>query len=332
MVTMIWLKIALAAVLSGSMFALVEIVLPPRPAQSFTIQVSDWPGDQIFALIEPLGIPLDHSVRLDIRRAAPSRDPVEAFRAGLADAVLIELARLPSLITEDVRVIYAFDEVAGGGGLIAAPGLVGSSNLAGSGGRLRGRKVGVTFGNAADPLVFALLDRAGVGARDVTLVRLVPEAAEAALREGRVAAVAALSPSENTQLLGIPGTSALASTKDLAGLVTHVMVVRESQILEQRDRINAVLRATDAVVRTCRPAMERCLELMAAASGRPAVAWRQDFEALRLLDITANRSLMSGGKESPLARRLIQNQPQFRTHAQTQDLIDPSLIEGMGRP
>ena len=76
---MIWLKIAMAAVMSGSLFALVETVLPPRPPQPFTVQVSDWAGDQLFALIEPLGIDTGSLVHLDIRRIAAAR---AGFRRG----------------------------------------------------------------------------------------------------------------------------------------------------------------------------------------------------------------------------------------------------------
>ena len=327
---MIWLKITMAAVMSGSLFALVETVLPSRPSQPFTIQISDWAGDQVFAVIESLGVDPGPSVHFDIRRTPPARDAVEAFRAGLADAALIELSRLPELIPDEVRVVYAFDEVAGGGVLVAAPDIRDAAGL-------RGRPVGVTFGAAAQPVVFSLLDRAGLAPQDATLAPLASDAAEAALRTGRVGAVAALAPSQTTGLQRLPGTRLLASTQDLVGVATHVLVVREGRIPEQRDRMEAVLRAVDQAVRACRAAMDRCLDLMAAASGRPAAEWRQDLEAVRLLDLADTRTLLAGGNEAPLARRLAAALALGRSGAApavpaAMEWIDPSLAQEAARP
>ncbi len=329
---MIWLKVVTAAVLSGSLFALVETVLPPRPPQPFTIQVSDWPGDQIFTLIDLMGVG-DQQIHFDIRRTPPSRDPVPAFRDGLVDAVLVGLDRLPDLAPEPVRIIYAVDEVASGGGLIGGPGI--SSAMV-----LRNRHVGVTFGTAAQPVVLALLARIGLGPREVTLESLAPEAASAALESGRLAAVATLAPGQIAALKALRGTTLLASTETQTGLATHVLVVRESAITQQRPRLEAVIGTLSDVVGHCRSDMSRCLDLIAGASGRPAEDWRQDFEAVHLLDGADNRALLTGGAGAPIAARIAATrtimsgevQPQPGPAASPADLVDPSLVETVVRP
>jgi ABC-type nitrate/sulfonate/bicarbonate transport system substrate-binding protein len=317
---MIWLKIITAAVLSGSLFGLVETVLPPRPAQPFTIEVSDWPGDQVFALIGPLGLDRGVPIVFDVRRTPPSRDPVEAFRNGLADAVMIGLDRLPDLIPDRIRVIYAVDEVTGDGGLVAGPGIGRAADLA-------HHKIGVAFGSTAEPLARSLLDRAGVDPQDVTLVPLAPDDGVAALQSGRVAAVAELSPTRLALLQRLPGTTLLASTQDQAGLVTHVLVVRESWVSDQRDRLEAVIRTLSATVDLCRKATDRCLEAMAAASGRPAEAWRQDFETVRLLDLSNNQALLAGGADAPIARRLAAVQALMSRHREAPPPPEPSWFD-----
>ncbi|MEI6558473.1 MAG: ABC transporter substrate-binding protein [Rhodospirillaceae bacterium] len=326
---MIWLKITMAALMSGALFAAVDFVLPPRPPQPFTIQISDWPGDQLFALIEPLELaPPARLVRLEIRRGgreAPARDVVEAFRAGLADAALIGLERLPELLSDEVRVIYTCDEVVGGGGLVAAPGVMRTADLG-------NRPIGITFGGASDPLLAALLGRAGLDAGSVSLVTLAPEAAEAALRAGRVGAVALLSPSRIKGLQDTLGSVLLASTQDLAGRSTHVLVVKEGRIPDQRDHLVAVLRALSRSARTCRVTPERCLELLASASGRAASDWRRDFEAVRLLDAADNHALLGGGNDGPLARRLAALPGLTRPLPPAMEWLDPSLAEEAARP
>ena len=320
--SMIWLKITMAAVLSGSLFALVETVLPARPSQPFTVQVSDWPGDQLFALIEPLELLLPgEAFHLDIRRAAPGHDGLESFRAGLVDALLIDLARLPELIADEVRVIYAYDEVVGEGGLVAGP----ETTTAGA---LRGRTIGIAFGGAADSLTFRLLDRAGLTPQDVRIVALAPDSAATALRSGRVAAVAALSSSQLTELQRIPGAVLLASTQDIGVTATHVVVVREARIPDLRPRIESVIHAAATAVETCRAAMNRCFDLMATASGRPATGWRRDFEAVRWLDLKENSGLLAGGNEAPLARRLAQMTGRSKrgTSPPAMTWIDPSFL------
>jgi len=326
---MIWLKVITAAVLSGSLFALVEAVLPPRPPQPFTIQISDWPGDQVFTLMEPLLPDPRVPVSLDVRRAPPSRDPVEAFRAGLA--VMVGLDRLPELTPDGIRVIYAVDEVTGGAGLVAGPGVTTAAGLA-------GRRIGVDFGTAALPLALSLLDHAGIAPQDVTIVPLAPDELTAALRSGWVAAAVAISPTRLAQVQRLPRTTLLASTQDRTGLVSHVLVVHESRRPEQRDGLKVVLRALSDAVGNCRKNADHCLAQLAAASGRSAEAWRQDFESVRLLDLADNQALLEGGHDAPLAQRLAAVRALTGRHQEapplppTQSWLDPSLVREAARP
>ncbi len=324
---MIWLKITMAAVMSGTLFAMIDYVLPPRPPQPFAVEISGWPGDQLFALIGPLGLaPSERLVRLEIRRAPPGKDAVEDFRAGRVDAALIGLERLPELLSDEVRLIYAYDEVAGGGALVAAPGVMRAADLG-------NRPVGVSFGGASEPLLRTLLGRAGLDPGSVSLTPLAAEAAEAALAGGRIGAAAVLSPSRAKGLRDRLGTALLASTEDIAGLSTHVLVVREGRIADRRDQIVAVLRALSGTTRACRAAMEHCLELLASASGRAAAEWRRDFEAVRPLDAADNRALLEGGGQAPLARRLAALTGAAKTASPpAMEWLDPSLAADAARP
>ena len=330
---MIWLKITMAAVMSGTLFGVVDVVLPPRPPQPFTIQISDWPGDQMVLLIEPLGLaPGGRLVQLDVRRAASgqevvAKDPVEAFRSGHADAALIGLERLPALLADEVRLVYVVDEVVGGGGLVAAPGVMRAADLG-------SRPIGISFGGVSDPLLQTLLGRAGLDARKVDLVPLSPESAEIALASGRVGAAALLSPSRIKAAQDKLGSVLLASTQDLTGVSTHVLVVRESLIADRREQLVAVLRALSQTTRACRSAMDRCLDLLASASGRPASQWRRDFEAVHLLDASDSRNLLSGGNEAPLTRRLagLPDVLKAELGKPAMEWLDPSLAEEAARP
>ncbi len=322
---MIWLKIAMAAMMSGALFSVVEVVLPPREPQPFLIEISDWPGDRVFSLIEPLGLaPSKRLVLLDIRSG--TRDAVEAFRAGLVDAAVIGLERLPELLGDEVRVIYVSDEGFGGGEVLAAPGVMRAADLG-------NRPVGVSFGGRADPVVQTLLSRAGLDARRAGLVVLAPEAVESALRTGKVGAAVVLSPMRAKAIRDKLGVGVLAAAGDVAGLSTHVLVVREGRIPDRRAVIVSVLRAASDAARTCRGAMERCLELLASASGRPAAEWRQDFEPLHLLGAAESVKLLGGGNDAPLARRLNSLPGRAATvQPAAMEWLDPSLAEEAARP
>ena len=323
---MIWLKIVTAAVMSGALFAAIDFVLPPQPPLPFAVEISDWPGDQLFQLIGPLGLaPSERLVHLEVRRAAAGKDVLEDFRAGRTDAALIGLERLPELLSDEVRLIYVYDEVVGGGALVAAPGVIRAADLG-------SRPVGLGFGGAGDPLVRTLLGRAGFEAGRVSLTPLAPEAAEAALREGRIGAAALLSPSRAKSVQEKLGTALLASTQDLAGLSSHVLVVREGRIADRRDQLVAVLRALSQTARSCRGGMDRCLELLASASGRPAAEWRREFETVRLLDAAEAHALLDGGNAAPLARRLAAQPGAAALSRPAMDWLDPSLAEDAARP
>ena len=317
----LWIKVTLAAVMSGALFSVIDTVLPPRSPQPFVVVLSDWPGDMLFALMGPLGLaPSPRLVPLELRRAAPGEDAVAAFRAGQADAALVGPALLPGLLSDEVRLIYAYDEVVGGGALVAAPGVLRAADLG-------NRPVGVSSVGGADPLTKTLLQRAGLDGRAPSITPLVPEAVAAELAAGRIGAAVVLSPTRAKAIADHLGTSILASTQDLAGLTTHVLLVREGTIAGRRDQVVAVLRALSATADACRGDRERCLELLASAGGRPADEWRQDFEALHLLDADDSRALMAGTAAAPLARRLA-----GLGLPPAMDWLDPSLVEEAARP
>ncbi len=326
---LILLKITVAAIASGALFAALGVVAPPRPPEAFTIQLSDWPGDQLFALIEPLGLaPEAQHVHLEIRRSVTAADdPIKAFRSGLADAVLIGLERLPELLSDEIRLIYVYDEVVGGGALVAAPGVMRAGDIG-------SRPVGITFGGAGNPLVATLLSRAGLDAGSAPLVTLAPEAAEAALRAGQVAAVAVLSPERARSLSAALNSPVLASTEDFAGLSSHVLVVKEGRIPDRREALVMVLRALSQTAHSCRAGRDHCMELLASATGRPAVEWRRDFEALHLLEAADNATLLGGGNEAPLARRLsaLPGAASAPVPRPAMEWLDPSLAAEAARP
>ena len=317
----IWIKVTLAAIMSGALFSAIDAVLPPRSPQPFVVELSDWPGDMLFALMGPLGLaPSPELAPLALRRAAPGEDAVAAFRAGQADAALVGPALLPGLLSDEVRLVYAYDEVVGGGALVAAPGVPRAADLG-------NRPVGVSSVGIADPLVETLLRRAGIDPRAPSIIPLAPEAVAAALATGRIGAAVVLSPTRAQAIAGRLGSPILASTQDLAGLTTHVLLVREGTIADRRDQVVAVLRALSATADACRADREHCLELLASASGRPADQWRQDFEALRPLDANDNRALMAGVAAAPLMRRFA-----GLGLPPAMDWLDPSLVEEAARP
>ncbi|MEI7610608.1 MAG: ABC transporter substrate-binding protein [Rhodospirillaceae bacterium] len=317
---MIWLKVVMAAVMSGALSSAIGFVLPPRSPQPFVLQLSDWPGDRLFTLIEPLELaPSKRLVPLDIRVASPGQDGVDAFKAGRVDAALVGVERLPELLADEVRLIWVSDEVIGGGALVAAPGVMRVADLG-------SRPVGIGFGGAGEPLLRALLGRAGLDAARVTLTPLVPEAAGAALKSGAVGAAALLSPARAESLRDALGATLLASTRDLSGVSTHVLVVKEGMIADRREQLVAVLHALSRTVRTCRSAPERCLDLLAASTARPAAAWRGELETIRFLDAADNRALLEGGNTAPLTKRFTAPPPR-----PAMDWIDPSLAIDAGR-
>ncbi len=324
----ILIKIAVAALASGALFSALSVVLPPRPPEPFTIELSDWPGDRLFALVESLGLAPDaRQVSLVVRYAAPGEDAIQKFRTGQVDAALIGLERVPELLSDEVRLIYVYDEVVKGGELVAAPGVSRAGDIG-------SRPVAVTFGGAGNPLVATLLSRAGLSAAAVTLITLAPEAAEAALRTGQVAAAVVLSPTRARRLRESLNGTALASTGDVSGLSSHVLVVKEGRIPDRREALVAVLHSLSQAVRACRTAMDHCMELLASSSGRPAAEWREEFEAVHLLDAVDNGVLLGGGNEAALVHRLqtLPGAVSAQTLRPAMEWLEPSFAAQAARP
>jgi hypothetical protein len=214
----------MAALLSGSLFVVIESLLPPRTPEPLTIAVSQWAGDQALLLIAPLEIVKPEALALDLRPISLEKERAEAFRDGRAQVITGSLETVLALGLDDLRLIY------------------------------------VLATEASPPR-------------------------------------------------------------------PHVLAVRRAALGGGRSRRVQLLRALDAVVQRCRPALESCLEPLAKASDRPVVEWRTAFQGVQWLDLKANQALLEPGA-GPLAQSL-------RAAAgsrPTGDWIDPSLAREAAAP
>lgn len=286
--------LVLAGLLGGGSWYLYKALEETTP---LTILITDWPGEQVFAFADFLGVAPKFGLDLDIRRIASVDDTSNAYLRGNTDIITLSLDYAIGLGRSDTRIIYAYDHSVG------ADGIVGNGEFR-SMADLRGRKIGVEFGFPNHFLVLKALERAGMTAEDVVLVDVQSDKALDAMRSGEIAAMGTWHPILNDILQQVPGAHLLVSTRDFPELIYDVVIVKEQALRNNRQQYVQLIRAIDLALTECRADWQGCMERLSQETGAEAGAWEANFDGVVLLDLEANRRLFVAEGRSEMQNRL----------------------------
>ncbi len=289
--------------------------------QVLKASLSDWPGDQMLLLVDLLGEDVKQGFDLQLTSAPSPDDQTRDFTIGTTDFLLGTVDITVGFALNDLVLFYAYNDSAGGDGLIGGPGVAALSDL-------KGKRIGVETGFPSHFLTLNVLSRMGLTVSDVELLDIQFDEAQTAIATGRIDAVATWSPMLQDVLNSVPGTRLLASSADFPGLIVNVLTVRRDVLEQKRETFERLVRATDNVVRYCEADMTPCLARLEQSTGRSVEEWKAGFAGIKLLDLESNRALFAGNP-SPLGKLVADIEEFLRSAGRPANEVglDPGPIE-----
>ncbi len=208
-----------------------ESLKPIRVAHDF------WVGYAGFYVAVKMGWFQQAGLKLEEKTFSTPADGLPALLSGDVDIHLAPLDTFATAIDradESVRVIGLIDSSAGADAVIAGKGI---ANVA----ALKGKTIGVSFGQTNHMLLLKALTAHKLGAKDVKLVNLNGDDAGNAFAAGKIDAAVTWEPFI-TQGLS-KGGHVLYSTKDAPDLIINSVGVRPATLAAKRPELVAFLKA-----------------------------------------------------------------------------------------
>lgn len=258
---------------------------------------------------------------------------MDAFAAGKLDAVA--MTNGDTLVTgssgaQGVMIIVN-DFSNGNDMIVASPGITSVAEL-------KGKTIGVEVGFVGHLLLLNALEAAGLTESDVTLVNVPTNETPQVLASGDVDAIVAWQPSSGQALSQVPGSTAVATSKDAPGLIYDVLAVSPASLASRKadwEKVAAVwYKAVDYIYDEATQA--DALSIMAARVGVPADQYKAILDGTKILSLEEAQAVMQkgDGMESLYGSSKISDDfnVKYEVYAEPQVIdtyIDPSITLGM---
>ncbi len=291
-----------------------------------TVGIHPWPGYEPLYLARAFGW-LPDGVRL--REGKTAGDSVAALQAGEVDAAALTLDEALSVRARGLAltVVLVFDSSVGADMVMARPSIRGLADVA-------GRRIAVERGAVGEVVLQKLLEAAGLGQADVTVLDLAPDRQLDAWRAGEIDVAIGYEPTSS--LLGREGARRLFDSRQFPGIIFDVLAVRSDRLSAHRAQVDALLVGHFRALTHLRVNREDALRRIAAWRGLSFEEAEQTFAGLNLPDAAANRSYLdaTGGRGILRAARelnaLLLRVGRLTVTDDFVGLIDPSFLPREG--
>jgi NitT/TauT family transport system substrate-binding protein len=211
---------------------------------------------------------------------------MDAFAAGQLDAVGMTNGDALVLGSSGAKnvMILATDYSNGNDMIVAKPGLNSVKDL-------KGKKVGVEVGYVSHLMLLDALEKAGMSESDVTLVNVPTNETPQVLASGDVDAIVAWQPSSGQALKALPGSKAIATSKDAPGLIYDMYVVSPSSYASRKSDWEKVVKVWYRVVDFINDPKNKteALSIMAARVGLSPKEYAPLLKGTKILNLEESK-------------------------------------------
>jgi len=312
--------------------AIVLLVGCKKESAPLKIGYSDWPGWVAWDIAISKGWFKEEGVNVEFSwfEYSPSMD---AFATGQIDAVTITNG--DALVTGATgaanSMILVSDFSNGNDMIVAAPGI---NSVA----ELKGKKIGIEVGFVEHLLLDEALKSAGLTEKDVTLVNVVTNQTPQTLASGQVDAIAAWQPNSGQALKAVPGSKAIYTSANVAGLIYDCLAVSPTSLNNRRADWEKVVKVWYRVVDYLNnPANEaEALKIMSSRSGvtpqeyaefMKGVHFLTKAEALKVLEKGDSFQSIYGSSKT-VDKFNVENKI-YKTSQDVNSYIDPTIMTNL---
>jgi NitT/TauT family transport system substrate-binding protein len=203
---------------------------------------------------------------------------------------------------------------------------------------LKGKKIGVEVGFVSHLLLLQALETAGLSEADVELVNVPTNETPQVLASGDVDAIVAWQPSSGQALTLVPGSKAIATSKDVPGLIYDMYVVSPDSYAARKSDWEKVVKVWYRVVDFLNDpeTQPEAISIMAARVGLSPEQYKPFLEGTRILTLEEAKVAMTKaeGLQSVYGSTAVSDAFNvkyeiYKSPAAIDSYIDPSIIMGM---
>ncbi|MEG3753197.1 ABC transporter substrate-binding protein [Psychromonas arctica] len=258
---------------------------------------------------------------------------MDAFAAGKLDAVGMTNGDALVIGSSGAKgiIILATDYSFGNDMIIAKPGISSVKEL-------KGKKIGVEVGYVSHLMLLDALEKAGMSESDVELINVPTNETPQVLASGDVDAIVAWQPSSGQALTAVPGSKAVATSKDAPGLIYDTYVVSPSSYATRKAEWEKVVKVWYRVVDFVNDPKTRpeALSIMSARAGLSPEAYEPMLMGAKILSLAESKEAFKKTAEltSIYGSSEVANEFNLKygvyTESQSVDkYIDPSITLGL---
>lgn len=258
---------------------------------------------------------------------------MDAFAAGKLDAV--GMTNGDALVigsTGAKSVMFMVSDYSNGNDMIIAkPGINSVKEL-------KGKKIGVEVGFVSHLMLLDALEKAGLTENDVELVNVPTNETPQVLASGDVDAIVAWQPSSGQALVSVPGSTAIATSKDAPGLIYDMYVASPSSYATRKADWEKVVKIWYRVVDFVNDpkTQPEALSIMSARVGLTPEEYAPLLKGTKILSLEeAKAAFKKGGDLSSIygSSKVADNfNLKYEVYKESQSpdsYIDPSITMGL---
>ncbi len=207
----------------------------PKDLGTLRFAYDFWPGYYPALIAIEKGYYAEEGLTVEAVKPENTDALMSDFIGGKYDLMAVSLGDVVNLtqLSDDVAVIFASDESAGGDAMVVSPEIQSIADL-------QGKQIGVNQGSFAELFIVTLLERNGLSTTDVTFIDMDAAAAPGALASGQVQAAHTWEPYVTEAKSA--GNNVLFTSADTPGLIPDIIAVRGEVLRENPDAVAAFTR------------------------------------------------------------------------------------------
>jgi NitT/TauT family transport system substrate-binding protein len=259
----------------------------PEPGV-FRMGTQPWLGYGPWIIAKEQGMFRRNRVRVVIRTFLTDQGIVTALAEGRLDAANVATHTALALLGKRVpiKAVLLLDDSREADAILGGP-RVGSVRA------LRGKRVAFETASTSEILLRHALDAAGMSLREIRPMRMAAARAGEALAAGHVDAAVTYEPYIAAALQRNPRLRLIYSAGADPGLISDVLVVRNSVIRKRPGQVAAVIRAWDDAVGLYRADIARAQAIITRALGARVGALETAFAGVKLYTVDENLRALS---------------------------------------
>lgn len=255
------------------------------------IAISSWAGVEIAELASRLGLYAKHGVNARMIRFSAYSDSISAFREDKVEAGMhtMDDAIRYAAAGKDARIVLLTDSSYGGDGLVAARDIPDLASL-------KGRRVGVEVGTVGHYSLLRILEKAGLGLDDITVVSIPAWEIEDAFVARTIDAGVTWEPYlfRSAQR---GGGHVLITSRDYPETIITCMVFDAATVRSRPQDVQRVIDAYFEAFDVLQNDPAKAYAVMAEAEGISPAEFAAHAEGLTYFDLPANLRML--GKDGP---------------------------------